>query len=396
MNNRAIIRLITAKDEEVDTLIRIIQDIEIRLEHYDTVSGEYPDLIPITAAHELNDRLTAYYLTTYDDYLDDRQLRIFINQTQAHIIIAPGDTNDNEIDNIIADDIEKIDDIEPFNKASVIDPHIHTITLDENLDEETATLDNGTTIKPLPTEYQNGYAGKYYAGNDGNIYSTKRNNTHTLTIGDTLHQIAFKDNGGGYLIANNKTQHELIASAWIGPRPEGYEIDHIDGNPKNNKPDNLEYVTPFENKYRALVNTHRIGTYHPFTHAPHLHTRNIFDKTPTTWREIDCPTTPNGFKTITNGHSFFDNNTRRTALIITNNTLINILENIQKTPGFTSYELDAYSDETDIAIEYNTTDDIIVTSNRLLRIKNDTNAHIDIDTFTQYHNHIIIYMTIRF
>lgn len=45
--------------------------------------------------------------------------------------------------------------------------------------------------------------------------------------------------------------HVLVAEAFIGPRPEGLEIDHIDTNKGNARVDNLEYVTRSENHRRA-------------------------------------------------------------------------------------------------------------------------------------------------
>lgn len=48
----------------------------------------------------------------------------------------------------------------------------------------------------------------------------------------------------------NKKQyylHRLLWEAFIGEIPEGYEIDHIDGNPSNNVLQNLRIVTHKEN-----------------------------------------------------------------------------------------------------------------------------------------------------
>lgn len=40
--------------------------------------------------------------------------------------------------------------------------------------------------------------------------------------------------------------HKLVAECWLGERPEGYEIDHIDRNSHNNHYTNLRYVTHSE------------------------------------------------------------------------------------------------------------------------------------------------------
>ena len=37
-------------------------------------------------------------------------------------------------------------------------------------------------------------------------------------------------------------------SAFVGPRPEGYQVDHIDRDRVNNRLENLRYVTPSENQ----------------------------------------------------------------------------------------------------------------------------------------------------
>ncbi len=45
----------------------------------------------------------------------------------------------------------------------------------------------------------------------------------------------------------NLTVHRLVAEAWIGPRPDGKQVRHVDGDPSNNAPWNLRYGTPSEN-----------------------------------------------------------------------------------------------------------------------------------------------------
>lgn len=57
----------------------------------------------------------------------------------------------------------------------------------------------------------------------------------------------------------HKTIHSLVAEAVYGPRPEGYQVNHKDGNKLNNHPDNLEYVTPQQNTLHSI----EMGTFVP-------------------------------------------------------------------------------------------------------------------------------------
>lgn len=41
--------------------------------------------------------------------------------------------------------------------------------------------------------------------------------------------------------------HRLVANAFLGPCPVGHEVAHFDGNPSNNRLDNIRYATPAEN-----------------------------------------------------------------------------------------------------------------------------------------------------
>jgi hypothetical protein len=49
--------------------------------------------------------------------------------------------------------------------------------------------------------------------------------------------------------------HHLIAAAWLGERPAGMIIDHIDGDQQNNAASNLRYVTHSQNS----MNRHASG-----------------------------------------------------------------------------------------------------------------------------------------
>lgn len=46
--------------------------------------------------------------------------------------------------------------------------------------------------------------------------------------------------------------HRLVAHAFLGPCPDGHEVNHVDGDRLNNEASNLEYVTRAENMAHAV------------------------------------------------------------------------------------------------------------------------------------------------
>jgi hypothetical protein len=63
--------------------------------------------------------------------------------------------------------------------------------------------------------------------------------------------------------------HSLVAEAFIGPRPIGLEVRHLDGDSTNNAVDNLRYGTHAENMQDRVK--HGRDPQALRTHCPHGH-----------------------------------------------------------------------------------------------------------------------------
>lgn len=104
-----------------------------------------------------------------------------------------------------------------------------------------------------------GYEGRYQASTDGQIRSVDRyvrlvahgKETKRLAKGKVLRPAPYEKGGHLSVVLGHKTNgspvHRLIALTFIGPCPDGCEVCHNDGNPKNNAVENLRYDTRSEN-----------------------------------------------------------------------------------------------------------------------------------------------------
>lgn len=101
------------------------------------------------------------------------------------------------------------------------------------------------------------YDGRYEVSDYGNIRrarpgkSTYVGRHITQQINDDGYLTAFLSNGS----KDDQHQHfvhVLVAEAWIGPKPEGFEVNHKDGDKQNNAIWNLEYLSPSDNQRHAI------------------------------------------------------------------------------------------------------------------------------------------------
>lgn len=100
------------------------------------------------------------------------------------------------------------------------------------------------------------YEGFYQVSNWGHVKGLDRI-VRNYPIKGRLLALSLKSNGYYRItLCKRGTEkyfyvHELVAKAFIGERPKGMEINHIDGVRTNNHLDNLEYVTPKQNGEHA-------------------------------------------------------------------------------------------------------------------------------------------------
>lgn len=95
-----------------------------------------------------------------------------------------------------------------------------------------------------------GYEGRYAVSSDGEVMSMDY-------AGTGLPGIMRTSLGNGYAgveLAGGKrfSVHKLVADAFIGPRPSGLHINHINGVKTDNRASNIEYATPSENMKHAF------------------------------------------------------------------------------------------------------------------------------------------------
>jgi HNH endonuclease/NUMOD4 motif len=97
-----------------------------------------------------------------------------------------------------------------------------------------------------------GYEKLYEVSSEGDVRGLK---SGRVLIGDVHRKTGYRSvtichgDGGQH----SKLVHLLVADAFIGPCPEGYEVDHLDGVKLHNSMTNLEYVTRLENAQRAAA-----------------------------------------------------------------------------------------------------------------------------------------------
>ena len=103
-------------------------------------------------------------------------------------------------------------------------------------------MDTRYSLREIP-----GLGGRYRASDDGRIWSEMRGkflSPHWDKDNPHPRVTIYRTKGGK---AETHTVHSLVALAFHGPCPDGLEVRHLDGDHRNNRPENLQYGTRSEN-----------------------------------------------------------------------------------------------------------------------------------------------------
>lgn len=114
-------------------------------------------------------------------------------------------------------------------------------------------MENYESWKDIP-----GFEGEYQVSDQGNVrsldrigYRHKNGKAFKVTLKGRVLRPGPSKTGHLYVVLGRKTHgipvHQLVAKTFIGPRPKGSDVRHLNGNPADNRLENLAYGNRTEN-----------------------------------------------------------------------------------------------------------------------------------------------------
>lgn len=131
------------------------------------------------------------------------------------------------------------------------------ITTDITTDHRPVEFSEQIDRQPIMEEWKAviGYEGVYEVSSEGNVKrirpasGTRPNKILRPTPLDAAGRMKVVLSIGSKL--RNYRVHRLVMASFVGPCPDGMEVNHKNGNPSDNRLSNLEYTTPKENSLHA-------------------------------------------------------------------------------------------------------------------------------------------------
>ena len=107
----------------------------------------------------------------------------------------------------------------------------------------------------------------------GHVYSLRKRRLMKEGVNGVVYPYRFYVIEVSQGIFKRRYTHRLVHEAFIGPIPEGYEVDHMDMEKANNHYTNLEAVTQAENMRRARDKKTWYSDRSGFTHSTETKTK---------------------------------------------------------------------------------------------------------------------------
>ena len=121
-----------------------------------------------------------------------------------------------------------------------------------------------------------GFEGTYEVSNFGRLWSVPRKHPRSgRFLRYWVTPKGYRKFKIGGVVSVTRYIHALVLEAFVGPRPEGMEAAHLNGDPSDNRVENLKWVSSEENKlHQKQHGTQPLGSSH---HTAKLTEENVQD-----------------------------------------------------------------------------------------------------------------------